>query len=189
MCFPPGRCPKQRIPHTICLALSLYQHSCLLTFHITESDHFCGHLPSKPDGFFHTPRPHAAIVHRIQPGQGAKNIASSPSISPSRTNFVIIYPQKKACSSRGSAPFFAIVAEKSNWAGAETLPLTFHITDLGHFCRNLPSKIGMFFATHRPHFDAMSAVSSPPEKTSPHIPYHRVGTILWTFNLKNQHVF
>lgn len=106
VCFPPGDARKQRIPHTICLALSLYQHSCLLTFHITELDHFCGHLPSKPDGFFHTPRPHAAIVHRIQPGQWAKNIASSPSISPSRTNFVIIYPQKTACYSRGSAPLF-----------------------------------------------------------------------------------
>ena len=67
--------------------------------------------------------------------------------------------------------------------------LTFHITDLDHFCRNLPSKFGLFFTPLRPHFDAMPAVSSLPEKTSPHIPYHRVGTILWTFNLKNRHVF
>ena len=115
----------------------------LLTFHITESDQLCNHLPSKNGMLFAGQRP----------------------------------------------PFSPLSPKNPIGLGLKRCPLTFHITDLEHFSRNLTSKIGMFFATHRPHFDAMSAVSSPPEKTSPHIPYHRVGTILWTFNLKNQHVF
>ena len=123
MCFPSGRCPKTENPthHLPRTVFSFCQHSRLLTFHITELGHFCGHLPSKPDGFFQPPRPHAAIIHRIQPGKG-RNVASSPSISPSRANFVIIYPQKSACFSRGSAPFFTIVSEKSNWSRSEVLP-------------------------------------------------------------------
>ena len=163
MCFPPGRCPKTEnpTPHLPRPVFSFCQHSRLLTFHITELGHFCGHFPSKPDGFFHTPRPHAAIIHRIQPGARGKNIASSPSISPSRTNFVIIYPQKKACFSRSSAPMPPLLTQNPNWAGAETLPLTFHITDLDHFYRHLPSKIRLFFGRGAPQPILIGAPPTP----------------------------
>jgi hypothetical protein len=71
--------------------------------------HFCGHFPSKPDGFFHTPRPHDAIIHRIHPGQGAK-IVSLPSISPSQTTFWDILPQKTGGKKEGALPFAASFA-------------------------------------------------------------------------------
>ena len=143
-----GDARKQRIPHPICLAIPLCQNFHLLTFHITDLDHFCGHLPSKPDGFFHTPRPHAAIIHRIHPGQGAK-IVSSPSISPTWTTFAAIYPQNSACFSPPFAPIltpcppFPVCRRKR--------PLIFHITELARFCGHLTSKIGTFFGSPAPH--------------------------------------
>ena len=67
-------------------------------------------------------------------------------------------------------------------------PSIFHITESDQFLGHLTSKIGRFFLPPTPH-DAMAAIPSSPEKTSPYIPYHRVGPLLWTFTLKNRCFF
>ena len=57
-----GDARKQRIPHPICLAIPLCQNFHLLTFHITDLDHFLGHFTSKNGRFFLPPTPHTVMT-------------------------------------------------------------------------------------------------------------------------------
>ena len=76
----------------------------LLTFHITESDQLCNHLPSKNGMLFAGQRPPFSPLLTQNPiGLGLKRCLS-PSISPTWTTFAAIYPQKSGCFSGGALP-------------------------------------------------------------------------------------
>jgi len=65
-------------------------------------------------------------------------------------------------------------------------PSIFHITELDQFLGHLTSKNDLFFEALRPHAIVVRQIHQHKErkKSSPHLPYHRVGSILLSFNLK-----
>ena len=110
----------------------------------------------------------------------------SPSISPSQTNFWDIYPQKTTCFLRPCVPMPPLSDKSSGTRGAKFHHLTFHITELNHFCRHLTSKNGVCFPSPIPRTFIVPHPPGPGTKTPLYIPYHRLGPLLWTFNLKKR---
>ena len=72
--------------------------------------------------------------------RSAEKHRPSPSISPTRTTFVDIYPQKSARFSRAPLPIYRL-RPSPRPLGERKHPSIFHITESGHFCGKLPSNI------------------------------------------------